>query len=96
MAGRVEGDEDPVDAASREIMEETGIAVSEPDARLDPVYVREGNVLWKVHPFLYRVGSVEPVLNEENEAFDWVAPEDMAVRDTVDGTVGVVQRLLSK
>ena len=96
VAGRVEEGEDPADAAKREIGEETGITGSEPDARLDPVYVREGKVLWKVHPFLYRVGSAEPVLNEENEAFEWVAPEDIAARDTVDGTVGVVQRLLSK
>ena len=58
--------------------------------------MREGPVLWKVHPFLYRVGTVDPVLNEENEEFRWVDPGDIGSMETVDGTPDIVTRLLSK
>ncbi len=96
VAGRVEEGETPSDAARREIMEETGIRVANPDGALRPIYVREGAVLWKVHPFLFRVGSVDPVLNEENTAFQWVEPDGIAGLDTVTGTEDVVRRLLSR
>lgn len=96
VSGRIEEGERPVDTAKREIMEETGIRVANPDACLHPIYVREGPVLWRVHPFLYRVGTVEPVLNEENEAFVWADPSEIPSMDTVDGTPDVVTRLLAR
>ncbi len=95
VAGRVEEGEDPEDTARREIMEETRISVGKPDKRLPPVYTREGSTLWKVYPFLFKVKDVEPVLNEENEAFRWVSPEDVPSVAHVDGTPEVVSRLLN-
>lgn len=95
VAGRVEEGEDPKDTARREIMEETRISVGEPDRCLPPVYTREGSTLWKVYPFLFKVKDVEPVLNEENEAFKWVSPEDVPSVAHVDGTPEVVSRLLN-
>ena len=37
----------------------------------------------------------EPVLNDENEAFEWVSPEDIQSRDTVVDTFLVVDRMLN-
>lgn len=96
VAGKIEEGETPVEAARREIMEETGINVANPDAMIHPVYVREGSTLWKVHPFLYRVGHMDPVLNEENEAWEWVDPADIGSRETVPLTAEVVSEMLSK
>ena len=95
VAGRIEPGEAPEQAARREILEETGLEVGEPDATTGPVHVREGNVLWRVHPFLFRLDSAEPVLNDENVAFQWVAPEDIPSMDTVEDTALVVDRMLA-
>ena len=79
----------------REIAEETGLKVGAPDASTRPVHVREGSILWRVHPFLFRLDSAEPVLNDENEAFEWVSPEDIQSRETVVDTFLVVDRMLN-
>lgn len=96
VAGKIEDGESPEKAAAREIFEETGIRVGDPDASLPPMYVREGATLWKVQPFLFRVSGAEPELNEENEGFEWVLPEDIGSMDTVKGTAKAVEALLRK
>ena len=96
VAGSIEPGESPEEAAGREIMEETAIEVGAPDAALDPIYVREGRTLWKVYPFAYRVKDAEPVLNEENEDFRWVSPDDIQSLDTVRDTERVVRLLLGR
>ena len=63
---------------------------------LKPIYVRENGILWKVHPFLYRLGEVEPVLNEENEAFDWVDPADVGKKSVVDDVPCIVEGLVRR
>ena len=95
VAGKIEPGETPEQAARREIAEETGLEVGEPDATTKPVHVREGKVLWRVHPFLFRLDAADPVLNDENEAFEWVSPEDIRSRDTVTDTFLVVDRMLN-
>ena len=95
VAGKIEKDEITERAAIREIMEETGIQVSSPDASLPPVYVRENDVVWEVYPFLFRVDSAEPVLNKENVGFEWRAPSDIGNDDTVVPlTLKVVKEML--
>ncbi len=96
VAGKVEEVESPVEAAKREIMEETGITVKSPDAVLRPIYVREDKRLWKVYPFLYRVAYADPQINEENDTFEWVLPENLSGMDTVTDTAKVVDMLLKK
>lgn len=94
VAGKIEAGEEPAAAAAREIKEETGINVGAPDRSMEPMYVREGATMWRVHPFLFRVPGAEPVLNEENEAFVWADPGEVPVMATVPDTVKVVNGLL--
>lgn len=96
VAGRVEPGETPTETARREILEETGISVSAPDSVMRPIYVREGNVLWKVWPFLYRLNSADPVISEESDAFDWVDSESVLEKDTVTDTKKIVEHLLNR
>jgi predicted aconitase with swiveling domain/predicted NUDIX family NTP pyrophosphohydrolase len=98
VAGKIEKGEDPEEAAKREIFEETQIKVSKPDVSLPPVYVREGDTLWEVFPFLYRLGRADPVLNHENVDFEWVSPEDLRTKipKTVPLTYKVVTEMLKK
>ncbi|AIZ56277.1 nucleoside triphosphatase NudI [Candidatus Methanoplasma termitum] len=95
VAGKVEPGEDIVNTAPREIMEETRIKVSEPDARLPPIFVREGSTIWEVYPFLFRVRNPRPVLNKENLSFEWITPEDIKKDSSiVPQTYDVVNKML--
>ncbi len=77
VSGKMEGDETPIETARREVMEETGISLGEPDASLEPQYIREGGVLWEVTAFRFDLAHAEPVLNHENSAFEWLTPEEL-------------------
>ena len=95
VAGKVEPGEDIKNAAPREIMEETQIKVSEPDACLPPILVREGGTIWEVYPFLFKVKDPKPVLNKENVSFEWILPEDIKKDSSiVPQTYDVVNKML--
>ncbi len=93
VSGKIEKGESPDEAAIREIMEETQIKVSKPKVAFPYVYIREGNIIWKVWPFLFDVDS-EPILNPENIGFEWVDPEDTGKKDTVPKLTETVDKLL--
>ena len=94
VAGKIEDGESPSEAARREIMEETGITVFSPDRSGMPIMIREKDIIWKVYPFLYRMKSAVPRLNHENLSFNWVHPEDMPLRNTVEHTYEAVKEML--
>lgn len=95
VAGKIEPGENAEDAAAREIMEETQINVSKHNASLPPIYVREGNIIWEVFPFLFRIKDQEPVLNKENVGYEWVLPDDIKKdQSNVPQTFDVVSRML--
>ncbi len=77
VVGKIKEGESPVMAAKREIMEETRLSVFTPDKTGKPLFVRDGMNIWKIYPMLYRLSSAEPVLNYENEKFEWVDPKDL-------------------
>ena len=94
VAGKIESGESPVDAARREILEETSIKVGVPLGAMDPLYVREGKVLFKVYPFHFDAGDQEVELNDENERYMWASVEDAKKLDTVTDTVLVMSTFL--
>lgn len=94
VAGKIESNESPVDAARREILEETNIKVGEPKGRMEPLYVRERRTLFKVYPFHFDSEGQEPVLNEENEKYIWASIDDAEKLDTVTDTVLVMRTFL--
>ncbi len=94
VAGKIEPGESPVDAARREILEETSIKVGEPLGTMDPLYVREGKVLFKVYPFHFDAGDQEVKLNEENETYVWASIEDAKGMKTVTDTELVMTTFL--
>ena len=95
VAGKVESGESRESAAAREIMEETSIRVSAPDASLPPIYVRERDIIWEVYPFLFKVDDPEPVLNDENVKYEWILPDHIKKDQTiVPQTNDVVHRML--
>jgi hypothetical protein len=96
VAGKIEPNEEPEDAAVREIFEETGLKVDSPAASLSPIFVREGNVVWKVYPFLFIQDSTDVALNGENLEYKWVLPSEIEEMRTVTSTRFAVKELLLK
>ena len=96
VAGKMEKNESPDRAAVREISEETGLKVSSPSAKLDPILVREKDVIWEVHPYLFVHDSSNVKLNCENTQHKWIRPGDIEKVNTVTSTVSAVRELLSK
>lgn len=95
VAGKIEEGETPVEAARREIMEETSIKVGEPVDRMEPLYVREGKTLFKVYPFHFDAGEQDVVLNEENDEYVWASVEDAERLRTVTDTILVMSRFMT-
>ncbi|MCL2607170.1 MAG: DUF126 domain-containing protein [Methanomassiliicoccaceae archaeon] len=95
VAGKTEGDESIADAAAREIFEETGLRVKTPSASLDPILVRENDVIWTVHPLLFIHDSEDVTLNRENLEYRWVLPHEIETMETVASTASAVKGLLS-
>jgi len=87
ISGYLEGDEDALERAYREIQEEVGLTRSnvklvktaEPLEAID----KEHDTIWIVHPHLFKALSVEIKLDWEHDEYKWIDPEDLAKYDTV-------------
>jgi len=89
ISGYIEKDETPLDAAKKEIKEETGIASK--DCRL----IRKGKVInisseydgkiyaWIIHPFLFATKTNEILLDWEHTEYRWITPRDIRRYKTV-------------
>ncbi len=86
----------PVDAARKEIIEETGIN----DAKLIReggfIYVRDGKRLWKIHIFLWEIKSDNISIDWEHTTYQWIKPEEIKNFETVPGLKDVLERLLNQ
>jgi len=99
ISGIIEGDEDPLYRAKREIWEETGIAESDitllknsSEIRIEsPQY---DNHEWLVFPFLFSVRNSTIALNWENKEFCWIRPEEIKQYETVPSLDKVLASLL--
>lgn len=75
--GKVDEGETPMEAAARELQEETGMVVSTDD--LTPLYAGDDGMGYYVDTFLY-TGRVEPddvKQMEPDMAVEWVTPEEL-------------------
>ena len=99
ISGIIEGDEEPLFRAKREILEETGIAESNitllksaSEMRIEsPQY---DNHEWLVFPFLFSVQNPTITLNWENKEYRWIAPAEIKQYETVPSLDKVLASLL--
>jgi len=94
--GKIEKGESPEQTAVREIEEETKITKLEKKGSLPPFTVREKNVVWKVHPFLFRADGCTPVLNHENVEYRLIERSELDAMPTVEKTTYIVDEFLKK
>ena len=95
VAGKHEEGEDPLATARREIAEETGLAVGEPEASDGIICVREKDRIWKVSMFMFRLPQDSvPRLNSENTEYRLCTVEDLESMELVPETLPAVKRML--
>ncbi len=99
VSGIIEGNEDPLYRAKKEILEETSITENQitlvrdgPQMRIDsPQYE---NHEWLIFPFLFSVQKPQIRLNWENSEYRWIYPSDMSKFQTVPSLEKVLASLL--
>jgi 8-oxo-dGTP pyrophosphatase MutT (NUDIX family) len=99
ISGIIEGNEEPIYRAKREILEEVGITEdkisllkSAQQIRIDsPQYA---NHEWLVFPFLFSVQDPKIILNWENQEYRWVSPSELTQYKTVPSLDKVLASLL--
>ena len=94
VAGKREEGETIEQTAVREIFEETGIRVGKPIATMQDLTVREGDRIWKVRPFVFRVDDdTIPDINSENTEYRMCTLDDLKDMLLVPNTVLAVKTL---
>ncbi len=99
ISGIIEGNEEPLHRAKKEILEETNILENQinliraaPEMRVDsPQYA---NHEWCIFPFLFSVKEPRIRLNWENSEYRWVFPSDIPKFQTVPSLEKVLASLL--
>jgi hypothetical protein len=94
VSGYIEEGEAPERAARRELEEELGIGRARLARSIDPRRFRDGDVVWKVHAFLFDIGDAKVRTDWEHQAHEWVSPEDVGRFPTVPGLQEIVCRLI--
>lgn len=88
-------DPTPEGQAVREVHEETGVAPSDLAlaARGRLVFARDGDRIFAIHPFRFRVGHVAVRLDWEHTEFAWIPPVELSGRRTVPKLTQVWERV---
>ena len=99
ISGIIEGNEEPIYRAKREILEETNITEKQitlvragSEIRIDsPQYA---NHEWLIFPFLFSVNEPRIKLNWENSEYRWINPSELTKFQTVPSLEKVLASLL--
>ena len=78
VSGYIEGDEVFLERALKEISEETGMADPELVSTGEPIYARNGNRLFIVHPYIFEVTTRDVHLDWEHAEYRWVKPAEVS------------------
>lgn len=97
VSGYVEEGEEPLDTALKEVEEETGLKLDRKALlkRGDPLptYDKAKDVLWLVHPFLFKAPTDSVKLDWEHETYAWIKPEALKYYCTVPRLSDALERV---
>ncbi|MDH4123031.1 MAG: DUF126 domain-containing protein [Thermoplasmata archaeon] len=98
VSGGISEGEEPVDAAVREISEETSKKIDKSDFSIEGriMFARDDTTLWKIHPYLLDVDDRSIQLDWEHDEFRWTKPSELQNFKTVPKLDRVVDMLLKE
>jgi predicted aconitase with swiveling domain/8-oxo-dGTP pyrophosphatase MutT (NUDIX family) len=94
VSGYIEEGESPLQAANKEVSEETAITDSHLIKSGETLRVRSGSRLWCIHPFLFESSSPEVTIDWEHTDYRWINLNDIDDATTVPGFRLVLRNLL--
>ena len=99
VSGIIEGSEEPLYRAKREILEEVGMAENKITLLKSAQQIRTDspqyeNHEWLIFPFLFSVQDPTITLNWENQEYKWINPSDLTQYQTVPSLDKVLASLL--
>lgn len=99
VSGYVEKyDLSPLKRAIIEIEEETGL--NENEIKLiraaKPIEIRDGEVVWRVHSFLFEVEKKDIKIDWEHSEYKWIEPGEIKNYDVVPSLNEVIHALLEE
>lgn len=95
VSGKMEEGETPVETARREVLEETGIEAGDPLGHMDALFVRENDIVWKVHPFIFRLSEgTLPRINSENTEYRMCSLDELDDMELVPLTKDAISTLI--
>ncbi|MBN1786216.1 MAG: NUDIX pyrophosphatase [Candidatus Methanofastidiosa archaeon] len=98
VSGSIEEGESVMQAALREVREETGIGAGSLNVSCigDTMRIPYTEFDWVVHPVLFVSATFSVSLNWENDSFRWLKREEMDELETVPGLIDALDNILSK
>lgn len=99
VSGIIEGNEEPLYRAKREILEEVSIAENKITLLKSAQQIRTDspqyeNHEWLIFPFLFSVQDPTITLNWENQEYKWISPSELTRYQTVPSLDKVLASLL--
>lgn len=99
VSGIIEGNEEPLFRAKREILEEVGITENKITLLKSAQQIHTDspqyeNHEWVIFPFLFSVQDPTVTLNWENQEYRWVSPREIMQYQTVPSLEKVLASLL--
>lgn len=94
VSGRLEPHEAPLDAALREVREETGLEVRVEERPLEAHVTERAGVPMLIVYYVADWIAGEPVLSEEHDEFRWAHSDEFAALTTIAPLALAVRRLL--
>jgi 8-oxo-dGTP pyrophosphatase MutT (NUDIX family) len=92
ISGRVERDEDLVEAVRREALEETGLAIDVDPRPVDAYTMTRGDAPMVLVLYRGRSEEGEVALSAEHDAYAWCTPSEFAAKTTLDRLARAVER----
>ena len=89
ISGFMEKGENPLETATREIKEETGLKGRDFELLKEGTSFsfdekdEESNIKWIIHPFLFKAKTNKIKIDKEHFEFRWIKPEELAEYFTV-------------
>lgn len=84
VSGFIESDETPLETAIKEVWEETTV-ISKPTKAGEPFKVRDKDIVWTIHPFLFEEKNCSIQIDWEHTEYKWVCVDETVSYQCVPG-----------